>query len=135
MRSRLSAGVSPPLWLAPSYGGFVPFSESPLHWLQSMWFHGLVVAAPVAAMSYRMTRATLARRATSTSYAARRPRACPSGAVRRHALPTALPAVLSLAAVNMALLIMNVVLVESAFNLPGFFRPTSPSSGASSRAP
>jgi len=68
------------------YGGFVPFSDSPLHWLQSMWVPCLVVAAPVAAMTYRMTRAALAEAGESTSFAVRGRRACASdgcGAVTR----------------------------------------------------
>jgi peptide/nickel transport system permease protein len=105
------------------YGGFVPFSDSPLHWLQSMWVPCLVVAAPVAAMTYRMTRAALAEAGEEHFVRSARAKGVRERRVwRRHALPAALPPVLSLAAVNMALLITNVVLVESAFNLPGFFK-------------
>ena len=42
------------------YGGYVPFADSPLRWLQSLWVPWLVLAAPLAAMVYRMTRASLA---------------------------------------------------------------------------
>ena len=42
------------------YGGYVPFAHSPLRWLQSLWVPWLVLAAPLAAMVYRMTRASLA---------------------------------------------------------------------------
>jgi peptide/nickel transport system permease protein len=105
------------------YGGFVPFSDSPLHWLQSMWVPCLVVSAPVAAMAYRMTRAGLAEAGEEHFVRSARAKGVRERRVwRRHALPAALPPVLSLAAVNMALLITNVILVESAFNLPGFFK-------------
>jgi peptide/nickel transport system permease protein len=106
-----------------AYGGFVPFSDSPLHWLQSMWVPCFVVAAPPAAMSYRMTRAALAEAGDEHFVRSARAKGVRERRVwRRHALPTALPAVLSLAAVNMALLVTNAILVESAFNLPGFFK-------------
>jgi peptide/nickel transport system permease protein len=105
------------------YGGFVPFSDSPLHWLQSMWVPCLVVAAPLAAMSYRMTRAALAEAGDEHFVRSARAKGVHERRVwRRHALPPALPPVLSLAAVSMALLVTNVILVESAFNLPGFFK-------------
>jgi ABC-type dipeptide/oligopeptide/nickel transport system permease component len=42
--------------------------------------------------------------------------------VRRHALRAALPPVFGLASVSMALMVTNVVLIEPAFRLPGFFR-------------
>ncbi|MGZ6651711.1 MAG: hypothetical protein ACXVHB_30270, partial [Solirubrobacteraceae bacterium] len=32
------------------YGGYVPFADSPLRWLQSLWVPWLVLAAPLAAM-------------------------------------------------------------------------------------
>ena len=37
------------------YGGYVPFGEDPLRWLQSLWVPWLVLAAPLA-MCHRMTR-------------------------------------------------------------------------------
>jgi peptide/nickel transport system permease protein len=42
--------------------------------------------------------------------------------MRRHALRAALPPVLGLVSVNVALMVTNVVLIEPAFQLPGFFR-------------
>ncbi|HEX6695969.1 MAG TPA: ABC transporter permease subunit [Solirubrobacteraceae bacterium] len=95
------------------------------------------MAAPVAAMTYRMTRAALAEAGEELFVRSARAKGVRERRVwRRHARPAALPPVLSLAAVNMALLITNVVLVESAFtSLASSSRPTSPSSVASSRAP
>jgi peptide/nickel transport system permease protein len=42
--------------------------------------------------------------------------------LRRHALRAALSPVLGLVSVNVALLVTNVIVIERAFNLPGFFR-------------
>ena len=42
--------------------------------------------------------------------------------VRRHALRAALSPVIGLVSVNVALLVTNVIVIERAFNLPGFFR-------------
>ena len=105
------------------YDNFVPFSESPLGWLREIWVPVVIVAAPLAAMSYRMVRATLAE-ATDENFvrSARAKGVAEPRVMRRHALPIALPAVLALASVNMALLVTNAILVESAFNLPGFFQ-------------
>ena len=41
--------------------------------------------------------------------------------MRRHALRAALPPVLGLVSVSVALMVTNVILIETAFNLPGFF--------------
>ena len=42
--------------------------------------------------------------------------------IRRHALRAALSPVIGLVSVNVALLVTNVIVIERAFNLPGFFR-------------
>jgi ABC-type dipeptide/oligopeptide/nickel transport system permease component len=45
--------------------------------------------------------------------------------LRRHALRAALTPVIGLVSVNVALLVTNVIVIERAFNLPGFFRLAS----------
>jgi peptide/nickel transport system permease protein len=106
--------------------GYVPFADSPLHWLQSLWVPWLVLAAPLAAMVYRMTRASLAEALdedfirTARAKGVREPLV-----VRRHALRAALSPVIGLVSVNVALLVTNVIVIERAFNLPGFFRVAS----------
>jgi peptide/nickel transport system permease protein len=105
------------------YGGYVPLSRDPLGWLRAVWVPCLVVAAPLAAMSYRMVRASLADLAEEQFVRGARAKGVAEPRVmRRHALPVALSPVLSLAAVNMALVVTNVTLVETTFQLPGFFR-------------
>ena len=105
------------------YGGYVPFGDDPWRWLQAMWVPWLVIAAPLAAMCHRMTRSSLAETITEDFVRIARAKGLREGAVvGRHALRAALPPVIGLVSVNVALLVRNVILVEPAFNLPGFFR-------------
>jgi peptide/nickel transport system permease protein len=105
------------------YGGYVPFSDGPLRWLQGLWVPWLVLAAPLAAMVYRMTRASMAEALTEDFVRTARAKGVRERiVVRRHALRAALSPVLGLVSVNVALLVTNVIVIERAFNLPGFFR-------------
>jgi peptide/nickel transport system permease protein len=105
------------------YGGYVPFGEDPLRWLQSLWVPWLVLAAPLAAMCHRMTRAAVAEALDEDFIRTARAKGVPEKRVmRRHALRAALPPVVGLVSVNVALMVTNVVLIEPAFRLPGFFR-------------
>jgi peptide/nickel transport system permease protein len=105
------------------YGGYVPFGEDPLRWLQSLWVPWLVLAAPLAAMCHRMTRASIAEVLDEDFIRTARAKGVTEKRVmRRHALRAALPPVLGLVSVNVALMLTNVVLIEPAFQLPGFFR-------------
>jgi peptide/nickel transport system permease protein len=105
------------------YGGYVSFGDSPLRWLQSMWVPWLVLAVPLAAMVYRMTRASLADVVDEDFVRTARAKGVRERIVmRRHALRAALSPVIGLVSVNIALLVTNVIVIERAFNLPGFFR-------------
>jgi peptide/nickel transport system permease protein len=105
------------------YGGYVPFGEDPLRWLRSLWVPWLVLAAPLAAMCHRMTRASIAEALDEDFIRTARAKGVTEKRImRRHALRAALPPVLGLVSVNMALMVTNVVLIEPAFQLPGFFR-------------
>jgi peptide/nickel transport system permease protein len=105
------------------YGGYVPFHDSPLRWLQGLWVPWLVLAAPLAAMVYRMTRASLAEVVSEDFIRTARAKGVRERIVlRRHALRAALSPVIGLVSVNVALLVTNVIVIERAFNLPGFFR-------------
>jgi peptide/nickel transport system permease protein len=92
-------------------------------WVRAMWVPCVAVALPIAAQVLRMTEASLResfgeefiRTARAKGIRERR-------VVLRHALPLAAPPVMTLAGVNSVVLITNVALMESAFNLPGSFR-------------
>jgi peptide/nickel transport system permease protein len=108
------------------YGGYVPFTHSPLRWLQSLWVPWLVLAAPLAAMVYRMTRASLAEVMSEDFVRTARAKGVRERIVlRRHGLRAALSPVIGLVSVNVALLVTNVIVIERAFNIPGFFRVAS----------
>jgi len=105
------------------YGGYVPFGQDPLRWLQSLWVPWLVLAAPLAAMCHRMTRAAVAEALHEDFVRTARAKGVDEKRVmRRHALRAALPPVVGLVSVSVALMVTNVILIEPAFRLPGFFR-------------
>ena len=83
----------------------------------------LVLAAPLAAMCHRMTRASVAEALDEDFIRTARAKGVTQKRVmRRHALRAALPPVVGLVSVSVALMVTNVVLIEPAFQLPGFFR-------------
>jgi peptide/nickel transport system permease protein len=102
---------------------YVDFRDDPLGWLKAMWMPWVVIGLPLAAAVLRMTAATL--RETAGEEFLRTARAkgvSEKRVIRRHALPLAIAPVAALTGANMALLITNVALVESAFNIPGIYR-------------
>jgi peptide/nickel transport system permease protein len=134
---------SPPYWLgfmllvlfAPGTGYLleIPFL-SPFHtkfdlgrrgildWLLALWLPWVLVGLPLAAQVLRMTASGI-REAfgedflrTAHAKGLRRWRI-----VVRHALPVAMAPIAALTGANMALVVTNVILMESAFGLPGIF--------------
>ena len=74
-------------------------------------------------MVYRMTRASLAEVVSEHFIRTARAKGVRERiVVRRHALRAALSPVIGLVSVNVALLVTNVIVIEHAFNLPGFSR-------------
>jgi peptide/nickel transport system permease protein len=105
------------------YGGYVSPGEDPFRWLQSLWVPWVVLAIPLAAMCHRMARASLLEVMNADHVRTARAKGLREAVVmRRHALRAALPPVLGLVSASVALMVTNVILVETAFNLPGFFR-------------
>jgi len=105
------------------YGGYVSFGEDPLCWLQALWVPWLVLAAPLAAMCHRMTRAAIAEALDEDFIRTARAKGVREKRImRRHALRAALPPVIGLVSVSVALMVTNVILIEPAFRLPGFLR-------------
>jgi peptide/nickel transport system permease protein len=98
-------------------------SAGPLEWIRALWVPCLVIALPIAGQILRMTEAALRetfgeeflRTAEAKGISGRR-------VLTRHAMPLAAAPVLTLAGANSVVLITNVALMESAFNLPGAFR-------------
>jgi peptide/nickel transport system permease protein len=102
---------------------YEPLSEDPVAWLKALWMPWLLVGLPLAAAVLRMTEATL-RDIEGEDFmrTARAKGVRERQVLRRHALPLAAAPVAALTGANMAILITNVALMESAFNIPGIFR-------------
>jgi|1186.fasta_scaffold17756_2 peptide/nickel transport system permease protein len=106
-----------------------PFSD-PWSWLRTLLVPWLVLGAPLAAMCLRLTLSTTiealdedyVRTAVAKGLSHR-------AVVRRHAGRASRVATASLASVATPLLILNVVLVERALSVPGFFRYTWKATG------
>jgi peptide/nickel transport system permease protein len=102
---------------------YVPLRDDPLRWLQAMWVPWVVLAVPLGALVYRLTRSVLFEVSDDLVLRTARAKGVSERRVqRRHALPLAVPAVLGLVSANVALMITNIALIEPAFNLPGAFR-------------
>ena len=102
---------------------YVPPGEDLVGWLHAMWVPWVVLAIPLAALVYRLTRTVLFDVADDDALRSARAKGLTEGRVqRRHALPLALPPVLGLVSATVALMITNIALIESPFNLPGAFR-------------
>ncbi|WP_205697701.1 ABC transporter permease [Conexibacter sp. SYSU D00693] len=104
---------------------YQPLTEDPLQWLRSLLLPWTVLALPLAAASLRLTRSGLREVAGADFLQTARAKGLDERTVvRHHALPVATAPVLTLAGANMALLVMNVILVEQVFAVPGVFRET-----------
>ncbi len=128
-------GLSTLLLFAPGVGSVaeIPFLskvsgyrdpfEDPVGFLHGLWLPALIVGSPIVAACTRMCasqlRGTLhedfVRTARGKGVTARR-------VVWRHALPAAAGPVVALVGVNMNLILTNLALIETVFNIPGGFR-------------
>lgn len=99
-----------------------PLTDDPAAWLQSLWVPWVVLAIPLAAMCHRLTRSALADVLDDDMLRTARAKGLHERTVMfRHALPAALPPVIGLISANMALLVTNVIVIETPFTLPGAF--------------
>jgi peptide/nickel transport system permease protein len=91
-------------------------------WAKELWLPWLLVGLPLAAQVLRMTASGI-REALGEDFVrtARAKGLSTARVIRRHALPVAMASIAALSAANVAILITNVILVESAFNLPGLY--------------
>jgi peptide/nickel transport system permease protein len=117
-------GVIPvPLLIDPSRFG-KPFPDAP-HYIRGMILPWLVCAGPVFAAALRLTVSLTAEALDEdfvrTALAKGLPRTV---AIQRHAAPVSRVAVVSYIGAAVPTIVLNVVLVEFVFTLPGFFRHT-----------
>jgi peptide/nickel transport system permease protein len=102
---------------------YAPPLEDPWDFARSMLVPWLVVGAPLAALVLRLTLA-LTRDAMGEHWVrtARAKGVPETRVVSRHAAPAAYVTVLSQFGASAPIMVMNVVLVEWVFSIPGFFR-------------
>jgi peptide/nickel transport system permease protein len=103
-------------------GDYKAITHDPIGWLQSMWVPWLIVGAPLAAITYRMTRAAVRTDLEADFVRTARAKGVRERLVmRRHVLRAALPAVLGTVSVTVPTVAVNTILLESAMELPGLF--------------
>ncbi|MFN8224545.1 MAG: ABC transporter permease [Gaiellales bacterium] len=104
-------------------GTYVPISESPSQWLQSMIMPWIVLAAGFAAFYSRMISENL-REVMAQDYVrtARAKGLSERRVIVRHGLRAALTPVVTLAGLDLGGLLGGTVLIESVFNIPGVGR-------------
>jgi peptide/nickel transport system permease protein len=103
-------------------GAYAPVTRDPVAWLHAMWVPWLIVGAPLAAVTYRMTRAVM-RDSMEDDYVrtARAKGLVERIVMGRHVFRAALPAVLQTVSVTVPALVVNAILLETAMELPGLF--------------
>jgi peptide/nickel transport system permease protein len=97
--------------------------DQPLVYVRAIATASAVVAVPVAAACFRMTRGALRDTRDAPHLMAARAKGVGEHRLRlRHALPTAAPPVVTLVGVSLPWVVFNAILVEVPYNLPGGFR-------------
>jgi peptide/nickel transport system permease protein len=101
---------------------YEPLTHDPLGWLQALWLPWIVLGLPLAAITMRMMRATLTETLEEDFVRTARGKGLsPRRVMRRHAIPAASAPVISLIGVTMGTLIVNAILLEYTFSIPGMF--------------
>jgi peptide/nickel transport system permease protein len=101
---------------------YQPLTHDPLQWLQSLWLPWIVLGLPLAAITMRMMRATLSEALEEDFVRTARGKGLsPRRVMRRHAIPAASAPVISLVGVTMGTLVVNAILLEYTFSIPGMF--------------
>jgi peptide/nickel transport system permease protein len=101
---------------------YEPLTHDPLAWLQSLWLPWIVLGLPLAAITMRMMRAQLIETLQEDFVRTARGKGLsPSRVMRKHAVPAASAPVISLVGVTMGTLIVNAILLEYTFSIPGMF--------------
>jgi peptide/nickel transport system permease protein len=104
-------------------GSYVPFSDDPSLWFQSLLLPWIVLAASFAALYARLLRANLIE-TMSEDYirTARAKGLSERRVVFRHGLRSAVTPVVTAAGLDIGILLGGTILVETVFNIPGIGR-------------
>jgi peptide/nickel transport system permease protein len=104
-------------------GSYVPISQDPSAWVQSLLLPWMVLAAAFAALYARLLRANLIE-VMSEDYirTARAKGLSERRVVLRHGLRSAITPIVTLAGLDVGVLLGGAILTESVFNIPGIGR-------------
>ena len=104
-------------------GTYVPFSENPRAWFEALFWPWIVLALGFAGLYARMIGENL-REAMTQDYVrtARAKGVSQRRIVLRHGLRSALTPIVTLAALDLGILLGGTILVETVFNIPGVGR-------------
>jgi peptide/nickel transport system permease protein len=109
--------------LFPGAGTYTPFSQDPWHWFTSLLMPWFVLAAAFAAFYARMVRGNLLEVLGEDYIRTARAKGLPGRrVVVRHALRSALTPIVTMAGLDIGILLGGAILTETVFNTPGIGR-------------
>jgi peptide/nickel transport system permease protein len=104
-------------------GSYVPFSQDPSIWFQSLLMPWLVLAAAFAALYARLLRANLIETMEEDYIRTARAKGLPERRViLRHGVRSAITPIVTAAGLDIGILLGGAILTESVFNIPGVGR-------------
>ncbi|HEY0294848.1 MAG TPA: ABC transporter permease [Bordetella sp.] len=104
-------------------GGYVPFSDSPIGWLHSLFLPAAALAATQLGLLARMTRSSMLEVLAQDYIRTAKSKGLPPRlVVGKHALANIAIPTLTVIGVNAGILIGGAVIVESVFSIPGVGR-------------
>jgi peptide/nickel transport system permease protein len=109
--------------LLPGAGTYTPFSQNPWHWFTSLLMPWFVLAAAFAAFYARMVRGNLIDVMGEDYIRTARAKGLPEReVVLRHGLRSALTPLVTMAGLDIGILLGGAILTETVFNIPGIGR-------------
>jgi peptide/nickel transport system permease protein len=107
----------------PGAGSYVPLSDNPVKWFESLILPWLVLAAAFAAIYARLLRTTMIE-SMSEDYirTARAKGLSERRVILRHALRSAITPIVTAAGLDLGVLLGGAILTETVFNIPGIGR-------------